>query len=251
MASLDGSDISSFSLKHIWNVRDILSARGAQVVELMSSLDVPIAGLFFRFDFSTICKELLNCRWLHHEVNLVAAWSTELDWSDRDVAIEVSPLVSNSFVGLKHTAVKFDEGLRNDWLVLALSALHAHHGWKRAASGSPVAWVAVSEVLDTGHVSIDSLAEEDSSVQSKSIAVGRVEVGWQSASSFVTKEVTLWVKLTLVSAVVRADFELLLQKQDQELLSVDLGHLHVTVRVSVEEQLLGDGRGQELEESLR
>jgi len=43
----------------------------------------------------------------------------------------------------------------------------------------------------------------------------------------------------------------LLNKIDDELLSLDLGDLDVSVRVSVEQQLVGYLIGQEVEESLR
>lgn len=45
--------------------------------------------------------------------------------------------------------------------------------------------------------------------------------------------------------------ELLLDKKDEKLLSVDLGDLHVAVRISVKEKLLRDALRQEVEEGLR
>jgi len=73
-----------------------------------------------------------------------------------------------------------------------------HHRGKRATSSGPVRWVLVGQVFDAGHVSVDTLADEDSGVETQRVAVLRVKVAGQGTPAFVSEKVTLREELTRV-----------------------------------------------------
>ena len=87
-----------------------------------------------------------------HVVEEVTAWSSKLNGSWRLVAVEIGPLSPDSLEALEHGAVKLDERLGDDRLVLTSSSLEAHHGWQWAARSDPFGGVRVSETLDARHV---------------------------------------------------------------------------------------------------
>jgi hypothetical protein len=99
----------------------------AQAVQLVRVLIVYLTGLFLCLYDISFFDKLANRRGLDHKVDFVAARALELDWTDRDVAVEISPAVTHSLVGLKHLTIEFDKSLLNDRLVLSLSALDSHH----------------------------------------------------------------------------------------------------------------------------
>ena len=76
-----------------------------------------------------------------------------------------------------------------------------------------------------------------------------VKVAGQGASSFVSKEVALRKELARVLVLGLAELELFLHEENKELLGINLRHLHVTMRVTVEQELLGDTLGKEGEKS--
>ena len=195
-------------------------------------------------------NELLNIRSLNHKVEFVASSARELNGSWGNVAIEVSPLVADSLESFEHSAVEFDESLLNDRLVLARTSLEVHHGGKGASRSCPVLGVLVSQVVDTGHVAGDTLLDKDSSVETERVTVLGIEVAGECASSLVSEEMALGQEFTRVLFLFLANLELLLDEKDEQLLSVDLGDLHITVRISIEEKLLRDTLRQEVEKCL-
>lgn len=63
-------------------------------------------------------------------------WAVELDGTNITIAVEEGPLVSASDVGKEALAFEIGEGLGNDWLVLAASALYSHHEGRGVAAGT-------------------------------------------------------------------------------------------------------------------
>ena len=60
----------------------------------------------------------------------------------------------------------------------------------------------------------------------------------------------LWLEVATVAIISLTYLELFLYHEDQKLLSVNLGDLYITVRVSIEEELLGDTHRQYVEKGL-
>lgn len=146
------------------------------------------------------CKEGLDIWVLNHEVKCIRAGTLELDRTWRLVTVKIAPFFAHLLEAFEHSTVKLNKGLGNNWLILALSAFNTHHGWKWAASCDPFVRVMLVQVLDAGHVARFLLHHEEGSVLTNSIAVLRVKVTWKSASTLISKVVTLWSENTLVGA---------------------------------------------------
>ena len=69
-----------------------------------------------------------------------------------------------------------------------MAAFDAHHSRKGASGGLPVCRVFVGEVLDAAHVSGYTFSNEHSSVETEGVAVLGVEIGGESAATFVSEE---------------------------------------------------------------
>lgn len=181
-----------------------------------------LAAVFEFLELIGLLSELFNGWRQHHEVKLVVGSAFKLYGAWRVVSIKVCPLVSDSCISLEHTALKLDQSLLDDRLVFARPSLQAHHSWEWAAGCQPVGWVLVGEVLDTGHVSSDTLTDQHGSVKSERVAVLRVEVAGQGAPSLVAKEVALREELAGVLVLGLAILQLLLDEENEEFLGVDL-----------------------------
>ena len=250
---LGASDVVGVSLEHLGDLSLLLNSSSGQLAKKGSVSEKSVLfgnrelDLFLSLGFS---NEHLNIGRGNHKVELIKSGSGELDGSGGDVAVEVGPEISHGFVGLEHATVELDEGLGNDGLVFSSSALNSHHGGERSTGGGPVGRVLVSDVLDAGHISGESLADEHGGVETERVAVLGVEVTGKGTTTLISEEVRLGLEVTIVFLVFASDLKFILEEKDKEFLSVDLGHLHVAMRISVEQELVGDGVGQEVEEGL-
>jgi len=251
---LDGSHSEVGVPEGVWDGDVCPDSRSGEYAQggLLSLDDVVIlvAGLVLFLDLGGV-DEGVNIRRGDHEVEGIAGSTGELDWADGLVAVEVSPLGSHGLEALEHRVLKLDQGLGDDRLVLSMSSLDSHHGWKWASSSDPLGRVRIAKVLHARHVAGSLLHHEVGGIHSDGVAIGRVEVGGQRAPAFVSEEVTLGLERSLVDSDLPSILEFLLDHQDQEPLSVDLGDLNVTVRISVEKELGGDGSWQSREQRSR
>lgn len=68
----------------------------------------------------------------------------------------------------------------------------------------------------------------------------RIEVGWQRTATLVSKEVAQWLEGAIVLLLLSSVGELSLQKQDEQLLSIDLADLDIAVGVTIQQKLVAD-----------
>jgi len=238
-------------LKLLGNCSDIFNSRLGQFGQQVKISEQDVSRFLNFGGAFCFLDQLLDVGWLDHEVDFVTGSTLELDGTRGLVAVQDCPHVSHGLVSAEHTTVQTDEGLADHGLVFGVASLNTHHGGQGATSGSPVGGVFVGEVHDAGHVAGDTFTDENSSVQTEGVAVLGIEVGWESASALVTKEVTQRLEFTGVLFRQSALSKLSLQKQDQKFFSVDLGDLYISVGVAIQKQLATDRRGQEVEKFFR
>ena len=96
---------------------------------------------------------------------------------------------------------------------------------------------------DAGHQPSELLLDQHARGMSEVVAVVRVELRGERAAPFVAEIVGLRGEL-------RRFVQLAADQLDQKLLGLDLRDLDVAVRVAVEQQLVRDAFGQEVQQRL-
>ena len=114
-----------------------------------------------------------------------------------------------------------------------MAALDTHHSGKRATSSGPIHGVLVGQVLDARHVTGDTFTDENGSIETERVAVLGVKVRGECASTFVTKEIAQRFEFAGVARVLSTVSQLSLKQENEKLLGVNLGHLHITVGISI------------------
>ena len=133
-------------------------------------------------------------------------------------------------------------------MVLALSALDVHHSHQGVAARLPLGGV-VFQVVDCAHEPAEAHFDQNRGVHADAVAVVAVEVGGEGAAALVAEVVGDRGELVAVGAGLAAGGQLGFDQLHQELFGLDFGHLHVSVGVSVQQKLLADRPGQEVEQS--
>jgi len=200
------------------------------------------------FLLASSVKHVLGIWLFDHVVQQSGSNSLELDRSRRLVAIKDSPFASQLIISLEHRTVQLNKSLGDNRFVLTLSSLNAHHRRQGAASSNPLGWIILSKVLDARHVTGLLAHHQVSSIHTNSVAVLRVKVGWESASTFVTKEVRLGFEGAGVKAVLSSLLQLTHDGKDQQSLGVNLGDLDIAVGISIKQQLAADGSRKPIEQ---
>mmetsp|Transcript_20396 Transcript_20396/g.44452 ORF Transcript_20396/g.44452 Transcript_20396/m.44452 type:complete len:229 (-) Transcript_20396:887-1573(-) len=147
--------------------------------------------------------------------------------------------------GLTHRARQVDDGLLDHWLVLTLPPLHDTEGRHRNTPALPLA-DRLGEVFHRSQKPGFSSGNEHSSRVPEAVAVCGIESARQSGPALVAKGVVLRGEGSLILASEPQSLELLLYAASEELLRLNLGNLHVAVRVSVEEELRTDELRKEM-----
>ena len=149
---------------------------------------------------------------------------------------------------LERLSIQLYEGFADNRLVLAVSSLDVHHLGDGHTACDPLL-SRLGQVGNLGQVSVIAVLDQHERVVAKGVAVVRVEVGRERASSFVTEEVGLGRILACVGARLFSRLQLVAYQSGEQLLGLDQGNLYVAVRVSLQEQLLLDGLGKNREHS--
>lgn len=147
-------------------------------------------------------------------------------------------------------ALELYHGLLDDRLVAPRAPLHIHELHERGAAHK-LGGGCGREVGDASDEAYMAKHKQRAGSEPERVAVVGVEVGGHATAALVAKEVRLAAKLArelVLMAVVR---ELIVHHGDEHLLSLDLGHLHVAMRVTLQEQLVLDGGRQRGEERAR
>lgn len=191
---LDGSHAVVIFLQNSGDISSILNTRLTQfrqerrITALFRFLSVFVFEGFCSIGLS---DEGRNIRRRHHEVDGIGSSSSKLNGTRRDIAVKVCPSVTYSDVSLEHRAVKLNKSFSNDRDIFSLSTLDSHHSGKRASSSDPVASILVLKVLNAGHEARGTFTNEDSSVETDTVAVLRVKVARNSTTPFIAKVVAL------------------------------------------------------------
>ena len=157
-----------------------------------------------------------------------------------------SPLFTVCFEELERLAIEFNESLADNRLVFAVSSFHVHHLGDRHTTGDPL-FSRLRDVGYLGKVTGETVLDQHESVETEGVAVISIEIGRESATAFVTEEVVLCTELALVCAGFFSLSELSLNHFGEELFGLDEGNLNVTVRVTLEEELLLDALRENIE----
>src|SRR5574344_162040 len=118
-----------------------------------------------------------------------------LDWTRIYITGILCPLVAVGSKLLEWFAIQFNKSLADHWFHLTVTALHVHHHGDRHTTGNPRCSRSCG-ILNDGHVTGLAAGDKLCSTCTQCIAVVCIEVGWSSATSFVTEEVMLCSKLT-------------------------------------------------------
>lgn len=183
-------------------------------------------------------------------VDDVSGRSRELDGAGEGVAIAQTPLLRLLQELLVGESIQLHQRLADHGLVLAIATLDVHHHRHRHTSSRPLLRGHV-QVADGGHHAVQTLVDENAGVVAQGVAVVGIEAGRQAAATLVAEEVTERVEAARVLAGLLALGQLLLHTAHDELLRLDLGHLHVPVGVTIQSQLVTQGGGEVVEEVTR
>ena len=123
-----------------------------------------------------------------------------LDRTRIDVASVLSPLVAMSSEGLEGFAVKFNKGLADNGLHLAITTFHVHHHSDGHTASLPLVSTS-SSVLHDSHVASLAVGNELSSAGTESIAVVGIEVRRSCAASLVAEEVVQSLERAIILAL--------------------------------------------------
>ena len=148
---------------------------------------------------------------------------------------------------LERSTVKLYQSLADDRLILAMSSLHVHHLGDRHTACNPFI-SRFGQIGNLGEVSCVSILDQHECVVSERIAVIRVEVGRECASSFITEEMMEGRILAAVGSCCLSLCKLGAYQSGEQFLGLDQGNLHIAVRISVKEQLLLDGLRKDRED---
>ena len=173
-----------------------------------------------------------------------------LDGAGVDVGSLDCPLGAMLFEVAEGLSVQLDQSLANDGLVGAVAALDVHHLGDGHTAGDPLLG-GLGEVGNLGQIAGVAVADQHKGVVAQSIAVVGVKVGRESAAAFVAEEVMDGSELAVVGAGGLAGSQIVLDHLGEELLGLDERNLNVAVRVTLEEELLLNGSGQNGEDSHR
>ena len=143
------------------------------------------------------------------------------------------------FEFLECRTIEFDEGFFDDGNHFAMAAFHVHHARERDAAGLPLGCRA-SEVANRADVASESLAKQQCGSEAESIGVVRIEIRRHGATSFVAEIMRLRREATLEFSGGFHFLEAGFDEVDEEALSIDAGDLDVAVRVTVEDELIGN-----------
>ena len=193
--------------------------------------------VFISFLNLSCIDKRIDIWWTNHVVEQITCSSTELNRTWRLIAIKIGPLISNSLEAFEHWCIEFNKSFGNDWLILSLSSLNTHHGWEWATSCYPIFRFWISKVFHTGHVTRAIVEHEICCVHSNGITVLGIKVRWKSASAFISKEMTLWEEFALVNSNLSSIFEFSHDHQNKESLCINLGHLDISMRISIKQEL--------------
>lgn len=131
---------------------------------------------------------------------------------------------------MEERAVEVDQSLLDNRHIFSLPMFNVHHSHKRISSGQPLTGTLL-QVPHAAHQPSVSRLDDGSSIEPKRVAVITVKGSWEGASSLISEVICQWLEFSLV---IPSFFELLLHEVDDQLLCLDLGHLDVAVRVTVQ-----------------
>ena len=144
-------------------------------------------------------------------------------------------------------AIQFNERFLDNGFHLTVTFLHIHHHRDRHTTGEPLG-CRLGEVTHERHVTRLAGCDEVGSVHTDGIAVIGIEIRRHCATSFISEEMVEGCELTFVLAVGFEDSQTFLNHLDEQFLGLYLRNHHVSVRVAVERELLGDTFRQRAEE---
>src|SRR5699024_423048 len=109
----------------------------------------------------------------------------------------------------------------------------------------------LGKIGNLGKISIIAVLNQHECIVSKRIAVVSVKVGRECASSFITEEVGLYGILAGVGACGLSFFQLVAYQSGKQFLRLDQRNLYISVRISLQEQLLLNRLGKDCKYSHR
>jgi len=142
------------------------------------------------------------------------------------------------------SAVQLYQSLADNGLILTVSSLDVHHLGHGHTACNPL-FSRAGQVRNLGQVAGVTVLDEHEGVVAQGVAVVSIEVGGECATAFVAQEVMEGGELAVVGACGLACLQVSGNHCGEQLLGLDEGHLHVTVGVALQEELLLDGLGKD------
>ena len=180
-------------------------------------------------------------------VDDVGSRSRELNGTGEGVAIAQTPLLRLLQELLVRESLQLHQRLADDRFVLAIATLDVHHHRHRHTSGRPLFRGHV-QVADGGHHAIKTFVDKNTRIVAQGVAIVGIEAGRQTAATLIAEEVTQRVEAARILAGLLTLGQLLLHTAHNELLRLDLGHLHVAVGITIQSQLVTQGGGEVVKE---
>ena len=149
---------------------------------------------------------------------------------------------------LEGSAFQLHQSLADNGLVCTVTALDVHHLGDGHTAGNPLL-SGLGQVGNLGQVTGVAVLDQHSSIVAQGVAVVSIEVGGESAAAFVAQEVMQGGEPALVGAGSLTLCQVDLDHLGEQLLGLDQRNLNVTMGITLQEQLLLDGLGQDGEDS--
>jgi hypothetical protein len=153
-----------------------------------------------------------------------------------------SPLVPILGKYFKQRTIQLNQGLTNDRHILTLTVLNVHHSHQRITSRQPL-FRCLLKTPHATHQPRPSRLHNGTRCQTQTVAVVAVKGSGKGTSTLITKIVSQRRKFTFMLSTL---LELLMYQLNNELLSLYLRHLNITVWIPIKQQLISNILRQEI-----